>query len=417
MHDYKNIYAGIAPVEKIVSGALAYARARVGAAGVVTLDVLQEGSLAVIKSLAVEKLKDGVEMLLADATASYQMFSGERPAGEGPEAHDWRDGFDMHLLDALGSDMQKAIGPSAIGEHFTDADVDDLDVRGKVAHELAERLAESAQVYDRRDPNNVKVDIAKTLNLAGVSGAELVVHAATATGRAIADAAPSIDEPTARARVEQVVGAYAIRQGDAFDPIVASELLSAAFDEDHFIAVGAIERMGGVVADQAYFAAYQAAAPLEAAGNTLAAAMAALVSGAVVEAPKKTGKKIKVDPEAGLVAPSPQAVAVPTSQPVVAPPLAPPSPSKPSTQTTAGASTLATSTADGDYADVVRIWRKVGKDTDQSIGEAVGVSRPQVGNIAAGKAKLALDPAQKEALKRLLQQKGDDLRRAASLLE
>ncbi len=414
MHDYKTIYAGIAPVEKIVSGALAYARARVGAAGVVTLDVLQEGSLAVIKSLAVEKLKPDVEALLADGAAMFEMLNGSRPAVES-EAQAWRDAFDEHLMAALGTDMQKAIGPSALGEHFTDSDVDDLEVRGKVAFELAERLAESAQVYDTTNPNAVKVHAVKTLELAGVGHLDLAPHATGGTAVA-APVAPSIDEPTARARVEQIVGAFAIRQGDNFDPIVASELLSAAFDDDHFISVGAIERMGGGVQDTPYFGAYQMAAPLEAAGNTLAAAMAALVSGAVVTAPKKTGKKIKVDPKAGAIPLAPPAVVSPTpAQPAAAPPLAPPPP--PSLHpAAAGASTLTAPSLNGDYAEVVRIWRAVGKDTDQSIGEAVGVSRPQVGNIATGKAKLALDQARKEALRTVLLHKSIQMQRAADLL-
>lgn len=432
MLDYRTIYRDIAPKAVLIDGALSYARGRLGVAGIVTLDVLKEGALEVVKSLAIDKLRPGIDTLLANAVAGFVTLKGERPApgdrGDSDEARmeaglfearvaaPWRDAFDDWLIAQIGSDLARAIGPSCMGEHFTDSDVDDPAVRAQVAIEIAHRLAESAMVM--HDPGNTGdwvVSVNKTLSAAGIVDSDLLPNTsaqATAATTQEKETMAIIDEATARARVEQVVQGFAIRTGaDAFDPILLGELLGAAFDEDSFISLGAVERMGGSKEDVDYFRAYLLAAPLEVHSNTMTAAMAALATGAVVEPPKPVkAKRIKVHaapvPSGGPSSPSPMAP----------PPLAPPGqvslPSAPG-----GASTpLPPVAGDGDYGNVVKLWREHGKDNDESIGKHLGVSRAQVSNIGGGKVKCPLTPAQRQAIQAALNVKIAGLMSARDLL-
>lgn len=398
--DYLNIYRDIAPKETIVNGALAYARGRVGSHGVVTLDALKEGALEVVKTLATDKLAAWLDRLLADSSSVYEMVNGARPDGEQDA---WLDAFEAHLLGDLGADLQRVIGPSVIGEHFTDPDVDDPEIRLTVAREAAVHLAHNVMPMDDSDPNNVKPSINKTLSAAGVVDTDFSPYM---SGKAITVSTVAksfIDEPQARAAVERIAGAYALRMADKFDPLVLDELLASAFDDDHFISIGGIERLGGTVADQLYFASYIKAAPGEARSNTLSAAMEAFTSGALVETPKPAaGNKIKVDgaPVSGrgrkgkgatVASQATQAVAsaspgVPPQTVNLAVPAAVPTPTVPG-----GA-------PHSNWNDIVTLWADC-KITDERIASFFDVSRGHISNVRAGKSKLTPTPQQAAAAK------------------
>lgn len=415
MHDYKTIYRDIAPKDQIIAGGLAFVRGRVGAAGVVTLDALKEGCVEVVKSLAVEKLYPDFLSVVGDAVALYELLNGSRiDSVNENRAEAWRDDFDSALEQAIGTDLARAIGPSCMGEHFTDSDVDDEQVRNAVVREMCERLAEAAMPMDDSDPNNIKPSVNKTLSAAGIVKEDLIPYCngvEAATDTPVATAA-TIDDTTARGRVEQVVGAWAIRTGlDNFDPLVLDEILVSAFDDDDFISLGGVERLGGAVADVAYFRTYGRAVP-EAKQNTLDAAYLAAMTGEVIEAPKPpSGPKIKIT----------GAAKSPTSrrgkaQQADPPPSAPPSPG--------AAVSLPTPTAapgvSDDWGDVARIWRENATDTDSIIAEAFGVSRGTVSNIGMGKASRAtakpLSPAVRQKIAKILSEKADKLQDAANSL-
>lgn len=393
--DYKNVYRDIAPKEVIIAQAVAAAKVMAGGT-LPNLEQVKTGAVNYVCSLAIDKLKGPTRYLLENAVAEFQMIEGERPAlpeglPDNEEARAWRDKFDEFLIAKFDKDLQRAVGPSALGEHFTDSDVDDAEVMNVVVNEISERLAEAGRPMDNANTSEAKPSVNKTLSAAGVVEADLIPYASGVPGAKAAAEDRVIDLVEARGKVELIVGTYALRQGDNFGPFALDELLVSAFDDDNFIAGGAIERMGGTFADQPFFLAYRASPTHK--EDTMSAAVAALASGSVIEPPKGAkAKKIKITkPNEAAAAPSLPAAAPPLPGAAAAPPLPPMT----SATVAPGVSI--------DWSSIVNVWTANAQDKDEQIADALGISRGTVGNLRAGKPTRGVKANPAEVRKILLQ--------------
>lgn len=408
MHDFKNVYRSL---ETRKDEIIQNARSAVGSARV-PVATLKEAAFAAATTMAAAMLAPAVAHALDNAAIEFQMMTGNRPTTNETELNAWLDAFDAHMLAAFTPELQKAIGPGALGEMFSDCDLDDDKLRADAADTIALRLAEAARPLDNANTDMAKPSVNKTLSAVGIVETDLAPYA-LADGKAKADVEERvITEPEARGKVEAIVGAYALRIGGvAFDPLSFDALLNNAFDMDHFISVGALVELCGAekeaLSARPFFVAYMQAAPLSAKGDTMSAALAALANGKPVEPPKVTKPKPpKITPATTTaVAPPPPP---PVGQPAVAQVGVP--------VAAAGAGKPA-SAIDGDATSAIVLWRDtMTKFNDQSLADACGVSRGTIGNAAAGKAKITLTAEQREKIKATLQQKTQAIAQIMAML-
>jgi hypothetical protein len=216
----------------------------------------------------------------------------------------WRDTFDEHVMDAMGTDIVRDVGQDFIGQYVTDTEIDTPDTLTRAAQIMTDNLVEAAVAA--RTPGQVLAEI-------GIVAEDLAAHAAPVTAaQAAAEAKVDrvIPEPEARAHVERLAGAYAIRLGiAAFDMAAMTELLTGAFDTEEFLALGSINTLRGDdkgISDGPFFAAYHKASKTCVA-DTVQAAMMAAMTGVVVDMPtgvktpkekKKTKKELAAEAKA-----------------------------------------------------------------------------------------------------------------------
>lgn len=395
MLPFATVFTMLAPQkEAILAEAVAQARS-ISGGGMPLFETVKSSTYAQAVAMAANTLRPGCDKLLSDAVTMFQLTVGPRPDDEAA-AISWRDQFDEHLLDAMGADVTRAVSQDFIGEYMTDSNVDEPDMRVRVAQIMADRLVDAA--VKGRTPGQVLSEI----GIVADDMAKFAQPVQDGQAKWNAEAAIAmIDEPQARARVEQIAGKWAIKAGiAAFDPAALADALKLCFDEELFLALGPIEALGGTKEDFPFFAAYWKAASSTAINDTVAAAMNAAIVGAVVETPKgKPVKKVRIDKENAT-----DAVVQPPKQ-------TPPAPSAAMPPATAGGAA-----PKDDYANLIKLMREHSADNDTEIGTLIGKTRGTVGNIAAGKAPCKLTPDQISNLRVLLGKRIAGLQAALAML-
>lgn len=391
------LFALLAPHKDIIlAGAVSQAKMS-GAQP--TIDMVKTAGLDVARRMAADMIQGFCKSKLDVAVTMYGFTAGPRPADramDDPEYVAWRDQFDEHIMDTLGQDVLRAAGQDFIGEYLTDSEIDEEVVRDAAAAVMARSIVQSNVL--ERQPGQVLAEI-------GIVAEDLAMAAGTivGVGAAIKEMAPEVSESTARGHVEQLVGKQAISlmAAGAFDLAAVTELLKGAFDDDPFLPLEYISRLGGTQADQPYFAAYFRAAGKDAVSNTAQAAMMAALTGAIVEMPKdapkpkKPGKGKKSDAAAAAPAVSPPPPPVVASGLVTTEPKA---------------------AGDDDITDVIKLMLLHGGDSQEEVGNLVGKSRAHVNNAKAGKAKVTVTALQRKNLITRLQLHIDGLQQAIARL-
>lgn len=317
-----------------------------------TVDMIKGAAFDYAKAIAKGWILPGVTELLELGVRQYVQARGARPTSDvnDPANVAWRDEFDNYLMQCLGEDTCRDIGQDFCGEYFTDNEFDTPDILTRAGQVAADRLVDSA--IKGRSPAQVLAEI-------GIVAEDLAAHAAPQTAAQVQLSAATdvvIDETTARAHVERLVGGWAIKTGvGALDPGALGETLKLCFDDDFFLALGPIERLGGNTNDVPYFMAYHKASKT-AVDDTVAAAFTAALSGQILDPVKPPPK-----PRGGKTKGAPAAVAPP-------PPLA--------SRASADASV-----AGVDGAAIIRMLRETRLAKDEDLGKIVGVSRPQISAI------------------------------------
>jgi len=365
--------------------------------GTPTVEMLKSSVFGYAREVAKGWLLPGAVELLQGAVSTYHTQMGPRPQTDinDPDNIAWCDAFDEHIMDAMGVERVRDVGQDFIGEHVTGSEIDTPDTLTRVAQIMVDNLVEAA--VKARSHGQVLAEI-------GIVSEDLAPHAAPQTAEQAKTAAVAdrvIGEPEARARVERVVGMFAIKAGiAAFDAAALGETLKLCFDDEEFLALGPIEAMGGTRDDVPFFMAYHKASPTCIA-DTVNAAMMAAMTGAVVEPPKdvkvpkakKLTKKQIAEQEKAAVAPN--AVAPPPVQTATS------DLSKP---------------AGVDYSPAIKALREMRLATDEDLGTMIGQSRGTVNNIVKKDRACSLDSTQRAGLIKAVQERIAGLQNALTLL-
>lgn len=358
-----------------------------------TIDMVKNAGLNVARTMAATMIETMCKARLDVAVTMYGFTAGARPTApmDDPAYQTWRDDFDQYIMDTLGEDVCQAAGQDFLGEFVTDSEIDEPAVRDAAAAAMARAIVQSNVL--ERQPGQVLAEI-------GIVHDDLLKVAIVPAGTTAPAEAPVITESTARGHIEQLVGNYAIKLGmGAFDLEATAELLKGAFDDDPFLPIGFVERLGGSHADVPYFAAYYKAAGKDAITNTAQAAMMAALTGQIVEMPKdapkppkgRKGKKSDATVPTAAVAPPPVVVA-------------------------SGAETPAKAPGDDDVTEVIKLMMLHGGDSQEALGGLVGKSRGHINNVKSGKARVTVTTAQRKALITRLQLHIDGLQQAIERL-
>lgn len=361
-----------------------------------TLDMIKGACVGYARDIAKQWLLPGAIETLQKAVTTYQAHAGPRPPAGTPVevTSPWNDGFDEEIMDVIGKNTLRDIGQDFIGEWLTDSEIDNPDTLTRAAQIMTDRLCDAAT--RGRAPGAVLAEI-------GIVHSDLLPYCVAPSAdqmKAAAIEAAPIDEAVARAHVERLAGGYAIRIGAAnFDLVAVTELLAACFDDEEFLALGHIERLGGKREDWPYFAAYMKASPTHVADTANAAFMAS-ITGQLVEPPKNAPKPKKLTKKEQAALAKANEVAPP---PVVAP----------------GSDAAPTQQPVGEAADlrrVIELMREHGSDGEEALGKILGVSRGTVNNIVKkGKSWAPTDDVQLK-VQELLQKRIKGLQEAADML-
>ena len=384
------LFALLAPrKDDILAGAVAQGRIMAGGSQP-TIDMVKAAGLEVARQAVVTLLEPQCKAVLDQAALMFPLVHGPRPVtpADDPAYIGWKDQFDEHIMDAIGPEALRMAGQDFIGEYCTESEIDEDTVREAAAQTMARNMVRTA-VSDRQ-PGQVLAEI-------GIVHDDLIKVAVVPEGGAKPEA-QAIAEPVARAHVERLVGAWAIKLGmGAFSVDYATEVLTIAFDDDDFLPLPYIEQLGGTMADAPYFRAYFKAAGKDAIANTANAAMMAALTGAVVEMPKDAPKLKKPKKSATVV------------DPVVPPPPLVPSVSQPTTK--------AAGDPDDDIADVFKLLKEHGSDSVDALAAFVGKSRAWMANVISGKTtNCKASAAQRNALLKHLQMRKAGLQAAIDRL-
>lgn len=336
-----------------------------------TGDMVKATAVEYAKSLARGWLLPGLIETCEAAVKAFEAARGPRPNVDvnEPGYVAWRGDLDDYIMACLSEDVCQDIGQDFCGEYFTDTEFDNPDIRNRACQIAAGNLVEAAV----RGRSNAQV--LAEIGIVEADVAAVSVAAPAGAAPTVAKEAQAIDETTARVHVERLIGAWAIRTGiGGIDPAKLAETLKLCFDEDFFLSLGPIEtQFGGNKDDVPYFVAYHKAAPSTCVDHTVAAAMMAAMTGTTVEpAAKPKGKGGR----------KPKNVAAPAA--AASPPT--------------GASPPHAQALSGDDAALIRELRDLRLVKDEDMGTLLGVSRPQVSNIANKGKPISLSAEQKATL-------------------
>lgn len=330
-----------------------------------TIEQVKLATFGYAKTVAEGWLLPDLTTALQKGVASYVSAHGPRPATDknDPLNVSWCDGFDEYLMDAIGTDTLRGLGQDFIGQYLTDSEMDENTVLTSAAEQGAKLLVEAAVhagQKEGRSPGQVLAEV-------GIVHEDLAAHALPGGApEAVVAAEPVIDEVTARVRVEQIIGRWAIGVGvAALDPAAMAANFKPMFDDEHFLVLGPIQTIGGKTEDVPYFMAYFKAHGAACVDQSVAAAFNAALTGEVVT----DAKPVK---PAGGKAKKTKAQAVP-------PPV---SVAEPGT----------------DHSAIIKLLREHRLRTDEDLGNIMGVSRAQVANIATKGKAVTLTPKIRAAL-------------------
>jgi hypothetical protein len=383
------LFALLAPrKDEILAGAVA--QGRIMASGSQpTLDMVKTAGLERAKHMLLDTLAPQCQALLDTAATMFPLIHGPRPEmpANDPAYIEWKDQFDEYIMDTIGQDALRLAGQDFIGEFLTESEIDEDAIRNAAAAKMAANMVRTA-VSDRQ-PGQVLAEI-------GIVHDDLIKVAVVPAGGGAAPAGEPVNEGVARAHVERLVGAWAIKLGMAdFTLEKATEVLRGAFDDDDFLPLSYIEVLGGTPADAPYFRAYHKAAGKDAVSNTANAAMMAALTGTLVEMPKDAPKPKKTKKSATVV------------DPVVPPP--PPS-------VLTQAPTEAAGDPEDDIADVFKLVKQHSSDSVDALAAFVGKSRAWMNNVIQGKTACKASAAQRNALRTHLETRKAGLQAAIDRL-
>ena len=178
-----------------------------------------------------------------------------------------------------------------------------------------------------------------------------------------------------------------------------TELLTGAFDDEEFLALGSINTLRGDdkgMTDTPFFAAYHKASKTCVA-DTVQAAMTAAMTGVVVDMPtgvkagkekKKTKKELAAEAKANAVAPPPAVTGTAnTAQP-----------------------------AGDDFAPVIKMLHEHRLASEEGLGAMIGVSRGTINNVVKKDRACPLSAAHQATLKEAINARIVGLQTALALL-
>lgn len=350
------------------------------------VETLKASIVASARRIAAGWFLPGLADTFTTAVKAWHTARGARPGTDAndPNVNSWLEGFDAYLLQCIG-DTATGLGQSWVGEYLTDSDFDNPDILNRACQIGADNLAAAA--IGGRLNGQVLAEI-------GIVNEDLLPLAVAAQNNNVdtsAEQAAAIDEGTARARVEQIVGAWAIKQGmSALDvATLGDNIIKPCFDDDKFLALGPIHAIGGKDEDFPYFLAYHKANANHVA-DTVSAAFMAAMTGNLVETPPpgKAPPKASTPPKTRKGRGAAAATAASGTAP-------PPAQSNVATHLPATSSSAA---GGEDFADVIQALRRHTAIKEDELGKLLNVSRGTINNIVNKGKPCSLTAEEKVAL-------------------